>query len=143
MFGGNHFVASLYDSTAESSPRSHSLRMAWSSFPVNVPLMFIHARCIAPAAEPDLSGSPPKLRTADWSSLTQVARSFATWLKKFLRSGALTLSAASLNPSCPSLQVSMRSLSALITLSLSIFTFLHLFVLSSEEDSAATVMCEL
>ena len=57
--GSGSSSASLYVAFAESSPRSHSLRIAASSFPVTADLMLIQPRWMAPAILPDFSGSPP------------------------------------------------------------------------------------
>src|SRR6185436_14960557 len=100
--------------------------------------MSIQARCRAPAVEPDFSGSPPSLRTSSPSSLMHCARSLAHCVKNDFSSGFLTLSAASLNPFCPSRQVSIRSLSVLIALSLSTLCSLPLFVLSSEHSQSTS-----
>src|SRR5207237_5303459 len=68
-------IASSNSCTAESSPRSHSLRIALSSPLVTADLRLIQARCIAPAVLLVFSGSDsPRLRACVCNSFAKRER---------------------------------------------------------------------
>src|SRR5262249_57230419 len=67
--------------------------------------------------EPLFSGLPPTLRTCCLSSAAKAARSWAMLLNSDFKSLDLTLAAACLSPSSPSLQVLINSLSTSTALS--------------------------
>src|SRR5205814_59840 len=103
--------AFLYSSTAESSPRSHSARIAWSSPLVTADFRLIQARCSAPAALLVVAGSGSPML---WRWLCSCAANWERCCEYSLKSdfscGSFTPSAACLNPSCPSLSVSITLL---------------------------------
>src|SRR3954451_11174182 len=106
---------SSYASLAESSPRSHSSRIASSSMPLIVERMLTQKRCSMPAVELPFSGSPPNWRTLAASCAAPSAQRSAFPSKKILSCGFLTPSAQVRNPSSPSLQVSINSFRVEIT----------------------------
>jgi hypothetical protein len=108
--------ASLYSFTAESSPRSHSARIAWSSPLVRADFRLIHARCIAAAALLVFSGfTSPKALAWVCSTVAKRERCCEYSLKSDLSYGSFTASAACLKPSWPSLSVSIKPLIVEIT----------------------------
>src|SRR5262249_35998038 len=88
--------------------------------PLIVERILTQKRCSMPEVELPFSGSPPNSRTLAESCCAASAQRSAFSSKKVLSIGFLTPSAPVRKPSSPSLQVSISSLSVLMTLSRSI-----------------------